>query len=97
MDCFEKAAMEKMKSMESGGSPKMLIIKLKLPGKGGESEGEYGSEEEDTGDMPSGPEGYGSGKLKAIFDAVNEAVGMKHEWTPEIEKKLSDKLGMMED
>jgi hypothetical protein len=91
MDCFEKAAMEKVKGMEAHG-PKMLIIKLKMP-----SKSEYGSEEEDTGDMPSGPEGYGSGKLKAIFDAVNEAVGMKHEWTPEIEKKLSDKLGMMED
>jgi hypothetical protein len=91
MDCFERAAMEKMKGMEAGGT-KMLIIKLKLPTKGGESE--YGSEEEDTGDMPSGPEGYGS-KAKAIFDAVNEVVGMKHDWTPEIEKKLTDKLGMV--
>lgn len=94
MDCFEKAAMEKMKGIESGPGPKMLIIKLKLPSKGGESESEYGSEEEDTGDMPSGPEGYGS-KAKAVFDAVNEVVGMKHEWTPEIEKKLTEKLGMV--
>lgn len=89
MGCFEKAAMEKMN--EEGSGPKMLIIKLKMPSK---SEGEYESEDEDTGDMPSGPEGYGS-KAKMIFDAVNDAVGMKHEWTPEIEKKLMDKLGMM--
>lgn len=92
MDCFERAAMEKMKGLESEDSgPKMLIIKLKMPSKGG-----YESEEEDTGDMPSGPEGYGS-KAKQIFDAVNEVVGMKHDWTPEIEKKLMEKLGMMED
>jgi len=92
MGCFEKAAMEKMNE-ESYGSPKMLIIKLKLPSKS-ESEGGYESEEEDTGDMPSGSQGYGS-KAKMIFDAVNDVVGMKHDWTPEIEKKLMDKLGMM--
>lgn len=86
MGCFEKAAMEKM-SEENG--PRMLIIKLKLPSKG---EGE--SEEEDTSDMPSGQQGYGT-KAKMIFDAVNDAVGMKHDWTPEIEKKLVEKLGMM--
>lgn len=91
MDCFEKAAMEKMKSMESGSGPKMLIIKLKLPEKNGEGEDGY---EEDTGDMPSGPQGYGP-KAKMLFDAVNEVVGMKHDWTPEIEKKLVEKLGMM--
>ena len=78
--------MEKM-SEESG--PRMLIIKLKLPSKG---EGE--SMEEDTGDMPSGQQGYGP-KAKMIFDAVNDAVGMKHDWTPEVEKKLVEKLGMM--
>ena len=86
MGCFEKAAMEKM-SEESG--PRMLIIKLKLPSKG---EGE--STEEDTGDMPSGQQGYGT-KAKMIFDAVNDVVGMKHDWTPEVEKKLVEKLGMM--
>ena len=86
MGCFEKAAMEKM-SEESG--PRMLTIKLKLPSKG---EGE--SAEEDTGDMPSGQQGYGT-KAKMIFDAVNDAVGMKHDWTPEVEKKLVEKLGMM--
>lgn len=90
MGCFEKAAMEKMNE-ESG--PRMLIIKLKLPSKS-ESEGGYESEEEDTGDMPSGQQGYGT-KAKMIFDAVNDAVGMKHDWTPEIEKKLVEKLGMM--
>lgn len=88
MGCFEKAAMEKMNE-EGSGSPKMLIIKLKMPSKSG-----YESEEEDTGDMPSGPEGYGS-KAKMIFDAVNDVVGMKHEWNPEVEKKLMDKLGMI--
>lgn len=87
MGCFEKAATEKMN--EEGSGPRMLVIKLKMP-----SKGEYESEDEDTGDMPSGPEGYGS-KAKMIFDAVNEVVGMKHEWNPEIEKKLMDKLGMM--
>jgi hypothetical protein len=94
MDCFERAAMEKMKGVESEGSgPKMLIIKLKMPSKSeGESEGGY--EEEDTGDMPSGPQGYGP-KAKMLFDAVNEVVGMKHDWTPEIEKKLVEKLGML--
>jgi len=44
--------------------------------------------------MPSGSQGYGS-KAKMIFDAVNDVVGMKHDWTPEVEKKLMDKLGMM--
>jgi hypothetical protein len=88
MGCFEKAAMDKMSEVEGSG-PRMLVIKLKMPSKGG-----YESEEEDTGDMPSGEQGYGS-KAKMIFDAVNDAVGMKHDWTPEIEKKLVEKLGMM--
>jgi hypothetical protein len=86
MGCFEKAAMEKM-GEESG--PRMLVIKMKLP-----SKGEGASTEEDTGDMPSGQQGYGT-KAKMIFDAVNDAVGMKHDWTPEVEKKLVEKLGMM--
>jgi hypothetical protein len=88
MGCFEKAAMDKMSEVEGSG-PRMLVIKLKMPSKSG-----YESEEEDTGDMPSGEQGYGS-KAKMIFDAVNDAVGMKHDWTPEIEKKLVEKLGMM--
>jgi len=88
MGCFEKAAMDKMSEVEGSG-PRMLVIKLKMPSKGG-----YESEEEDTGDMPSGEQGYGS-KAKMIFDAVNDAVGMKHDWTPEIEKKMVEKLGMM--
>ena len=44
--------------------------------------------------MPSGQQGYGT-KAKMIFDAVNDAVGMKHDWTPEVEKKLVEKLGML--
>ena len=89
MGCFEKAAMDKMTEIKGSG-PRMLIIKLKMPSEGGYA----ASEEEDTGDMPSGEQGYGS-KAKMIFDAVNDAVGMKHDWTPEIEKKLVEKLGMM--
>jgi hypothetical protein len=88
MGCFEKAAMDKMGEVEGSG-PRMLVIKLKMP-----SEGGYAPEKEDTGDMPSGEQGYGS-KAKMIFDAVNDAVGMKSDWTPEIEKKLVEKLGMM--
>lgn len=93
MGCFEKAASEKMAKMEKGG-PKMLIIRLAAPEMGaGESE------------MESEGEGYSSGgesedkmssaKAKALFDIVTEAIGMKHDWTPEIEKKLIEKLSSM--
>jgi len=89
MGCFEKAASEKMASMEKG--PKMLIIRLAAPSMGGESEMESegyapGGESEDK---------MSSTKAKALFDLVTEAIGMKHEWTPEIEKKLVEKLSSM--
>lgn len=91
MGCFEKAASEKMAAMEKGG-PKIIVIRLAAPEMGaGESEMESegyasGGESEDK---------MSSAKAKALFDLVTEAIGMKHDWTPEIEKKLVDKLSSM--
>jgi hypothetical protein len=100
MDCFERAAREKMKGLESEDSgPKMLIIKLKMPAKSAGSMGSMGSmdsESEDGSEYGMDSEDQmSSQKARALFDIVNEVVGMKHDWTPEIEKKLVDKLGMM--
>jgi hypothetical protein len=100
MDCFERAAREKMQSIEAEGSgPKMLVIKLQMPMKHAgsmgsmdsmESEDAYGSES----DMSSEDQ-MSSQKARALFDIVNEVVGMKHAWTPDIEKKLMEKLSSM--
>jgi hypothetical protein len=103
MDCFERAAREKMQSVEAEGSgPKMLVIKLQMPMKHASSMGSRGSmgsmESEDVygseSDMSSEDQ-MSSQKARALFDIVNEVVGMKHAWTPDIEKKLMEKLSSM--
>jgi len=90
MGCFEKAASEKMASMEKG--PKMLVIRLAAPEMGG---GESEMESESYSPGGESEDKMSSSKAKALFDLVTEAIGMKHEWTPEIEKKLVEKLSSM--
>lgn len=97
MDCFERAAREKMKGLESEDSgPRMLIIKLKMPAKNSGSMDSMGSESEDGSEYGMDSEDQmSSQKARALFDIVNEVVGMKHAWTPDIEKKLMEKLSSM--